>query len=633
MAESYRSFGSYILFKEILKDGMGSIYRAGEFDAGGIRRNVWFRLFDTQEIPKEDVTSSFDQARQIMEHLQAGNVVSGADFIIEDGVPAMAFDYLAGQPLSLLFDKVRNEGFPVAVDNALLIMEKISLGLASGLVVDVGGRPLIHGMLHPSMVFVTNDGEGVVSGFGMAESLLGLLDTPVASEIKPYLAPEVLMNRTPGKRSDVYSLGAILFQLLTGSPLPENPEEREGILDRAEMSYDGDAIPDDIKVLLGRCLSPKMEDRFSSASDFKKELDKLLYGGNYSPTTFNLALFMDRLFRDEIEKTGKERAIEAEVDVEPYLKPEPEPEEEVPAQASGGGKSLYIVIAAALVLLAVGLLFVMNRPPAVPTPTPEEIAVQKAEQEKRIKELAAQIAEERLKEAEEKISSELEQRQKKIEELQKQLAKGQTTTSSAANTKRQAEIQKQLEAEKEQQRQQQEKLRKEKERVLEQSRKEAEARAKKEAAREAAAKAAAKAAAEKEASATKNNTETAPVNTPEESTNQAPTEAASIVKIEENQLIPATEVDSAPATLKEEPVKWPRMSRRSRHKKGMVIVEALVNARGRVESVKILRADDTGGGIPEAVMDAVKKYVFKPGMKNGVKIKTTVTVVKQYNFR
>ena len=62
-------------------------------------------------------------------------------------------------------------------------------------------------------------------------------------------------------------------------------------------AYDDEAVPNDIRALLTKSLSSRPRERFSSASDFKKELDRLLYGGAYSPTTFNLALFMDRLFR------------------------------------------------------------------------------------------------------------------------------------------------------------------------------------------------------------------------------------------------------------------------------------------------------------------------------------------------
>jgi TonB family protein len=84
-------------------------------------------------------------------------------------------------------------------------------------------------------------------------------------------------------------------------------------------------------------------------------------------------------------------------------------------------------------------------------------------------------------------------------------------------------------------------------------------------------------------------------------------------------------VDSYPAVIKEVPVKWPRAAERVRAQ-GAVVVQATVNASGIVEDVKVIETDEAGFGIPEAVMDAVRQYRFKPGMKNGVKIKTYVRV-------
>jgi TonB family protein len=63
-----------------------------------------------------------------------------------------------------------------------------------------------------------------------------------------------------------------------------------------------------------------------------------------------------------------------------------------------------------------------------------------------------------------------------------------------------------------------------------------------------------------------------------------------------------------------------------------VIVQATVDADGLVEDVKVLRADDEEFGIPEAVMDAVMQYRFKPGTKDGVGVKTHATVTKAYRF-
>jgi len=619
MGEGYRAFGQFILFKEIQNDVIGHLFRAGEFDASGIKRTVWFRLFDGAGVPSNEVTDAFKMGRQVGDLLQAANVASGSTYLTENGVPAMAFDHTASQPLGRLFEKVEEEGFPVPVDNALLIMEKLALGLSSGLVLESGGRALAHGFLHPSMVVITNDGECIISGFGIAESLLGLLDDPAAAEkITPYLAPEVILNRTAGKKGDVYSLGAILFQLLTNTTLPADPEARTAAIDQAVMAYDDEPIPDDIKALLTRSLAARPEERFSSAADFKKQLDKLLYGGNYSPTTFNLALFMDRLFRSDIEKDDADRALEAKVDVQPFLKPEPEEElieTEVSSQAAKG-KGLYIGLAAALIVILalIGFMVTRSSGPKAPVLTAEEIAAQRAAQEERIRQLAARLVDEKMQEQEAKIRGELEQSQQRIEDLQKKLQESQKHSSSAVEKKKaQAELQRQIEAEQEKQRQQEVALEQERQQAIAEAKREAEAKAEAELAK-------ADAPAEP------------PVVVPPQPTVAHLKPTAVPVTVTENQFIDPSEAATLPAVIKEETVKWPTAAKRAR-RHGVVIVQATVDASGHVESVKVLRADESGFGIPEAVTDAVKKYIFKPGTKDGVKIKTYATVTKRYAFR
>ncbi len=618
MGEAYRTFGPFILFKEVLKDELGHLYRAGEFDASGIKRTVWLRLFDGAGISSADMAEAFEIGRQAAKLLQAANVASGVSFHIENNVQGMAFNHSASQPLARLFEMVKEEGFPVPVDNALLIMEKLALGLSSALVLESGGQALAHGFLHPGMIVITNDGEGIISGFGVGDSLLGLLDQEdLAETITPYLAPEVILTRTGGKKGDVYSLGAILFQLLTSTPLPSDPEARPAAIDQAEMAYDDEPIPEDIKALLTRALAPRPEGRFSSAADFKKQLDKLLYGGNYSPTTFNLALFMDRLFRADIERDELDTGVESKIDIQPYLQPEPE-EEDVAVVATAEptkSKALYVGLAAALIVIVVLIGFMVSRgsKPAEPVLTAEEIATQRAAQEQKIRELASRLVDEKMQEQEAKIRIELEESQQRIADLQKKLQDSKKKTTTTAEKK---EIQRQIQAEEEKQRQIETEKEKQRQAALAQAQKEAEAQAALELA-----------AAE-------------PEPTPVEVVVVQPTPVPTVVQptappavtVTENQFVDPAETDTLPAIIKEESVKWPQSAKRAR-RRGMVIAQATVDANGHVESVKVLRADEDGFGIPEAVTDAIKKYYFKPGTKDGVKIKTYATVTKRYAFR
>jgi TonB family protein len=628
MDEAYRTFASYLRFKEVLSDPLGHLDRAGEFDAGGVHRAVWLRIFDRPSIPVEDVIAAFDRAQKIAQSVQSASLPSGATYVADDGTPAAVIDYVASQPLTRVFQRVAQEHFPTPVDNALLMTEKIALALSATLTAEIDGERVLHGFLHPGLIFVSNDGEVTVTAFGVAEQLLVLIDeAESADHIHPYLAPEVLQTRAPSPRGDVYSLGAILFQLLTGQALPTQPDDRIQAIGTTQLAYEAETIPEDIKQLLQRTLAPHPEQRFASAADFKQELDRLLYGGAYSPTTFNLALFMDRLFRAEVEAAESELAREMAVDVGPYFAPGDELEA---ASARGPdqqrssrlGQPLWIGLGAvAMTVIAAILWFSIGRGPsattATPTPTAEEIAAQRLEQEARMRELAEGLVAEMMAEKEEEIRQELLDRQAKIDELQRRLTDSERRARggqlSEDDVLRQEELQRQIAAEEEMQRQ----LEVERQQATE------------EAQRQVMAQQTATAAVEAADLATPTLPPPTATMIPTSVPTPPPTEV--VVTVEENSFVDPSEVDTLPVVIKESPVTWPRAALHSqRH--GVVILRATVNARGAVEDLEVLRADHEGFGIPQAVMDAVMKYRFKPATKDGVPVKTHATVTKPYRF-
>ncbi len=104
-----------------------------------------------------------------------------------------------------------------------------------------------------------------------------------------------------------------------------------------------------------------------------------------------------------------------------------------------------------------------------------------------------------------------------------------------------------------------------------------------------------------------------------------------MVVIAPNSFVPPSETDALPVVIKKHAVEWPITAQRSR-RQGVIILQATVNSDGLVDEVKVLRADDEGFGIPEAAMAAARKYRFKPGTKDGVRIKTYATITEPYRF-
>ena len=89
MAEAHRVFASYLQFKEVLSDPLGHLYRAGEFDASGVQRAVWLRVFDRPLIEAAEVIAGFDRAHAIANAVQSTNVAS-VSCLVDDGTPALA---------------------------------------------------------------------------------------------------------------------------------------------------------------------------------------------------------------------------------------------------------------------------------------------------------------------------------------------------------------------------------------------------------------------------------------------------------------------------------------------------------------------------------------------------------------
>lgn len=125
-----------------------------------------------------------------------------------------------------------------------------------------------------------------------------------------YLAPEALSGQPLHPADDIYSLGVLLYELLTGRPLPLSaPDGFATVIDQGIVATEGTAIPEEIRDLLKRSLVPR-EHRIADVGSWHKMLNKLMFDGQYSPTTFNLAFFMHNLFRQDIERESQEIEIE-----------------------------------------------------------------------------------------------------------------------------------------------------------------------------------------------------------------------------------------------------------------------------------------------------------------------------------
>ena len=627
MADAYATFGTFLLLKRRTQDGLGTLWRAGEMEGTGFKRMVWLRRFDQGGMDRTALRAEMAAANQLGQSLRASNVVRNASGGTEGGVPYIAWDYVPAQPLDQLLARTAEEQFPIAIDNALLIVEKLAAALAAAAALEAHGEPLIHGFLVPNLVVVGNDGEAQVAGFGVSRGLRANLDRPAVKKLAaPYLAPEVLTNGRPTGRSDVYSLGAILYHLLTATPLPAEPDERAAALEKPQLALDEGPVPQDVLAILRKTLAVRPEDRYTSAGEFKRELERLLYGGAYSPTTFNLALFMDRLYRNEMEQEDRELERERSLDVAPYYHPSRVEVAEAPAPAAEAPTPnrtfLYAIAGGAVVLLSVIGYLLVSRPPS---------ALVDAEAQKRmLQELVNTQVTLALKEKEEQLRKELEAEKARTEELRQQLDKQKqgAAGSRPVGSDEQQRLQNELAAREAEQKKKEDELA----RVRQQQEAEA-ARGREQQAQLASNPAAPQVVAV--AAIAPPPMPPAP-GVPVSVAIAAPVVGAPVSEVPmaaglgggvvEGDLVDLTEVDMPPQTLVDTKVTLPRDAARA-PLSGYVILRVLVNEKGGVDDVEVLRGfSPPRPGVDEACVNAVKQRRYKPAMKGGQRVKTWLTV-------
>jgi len=581
-----RRFGGYLLTASLGEDALGRVYRAlrTSGDSGFVR----LRILESPELSADALIDAIEENGEIHGFLKNPAIARGVDMDAVDGVPYIAWNESSGRTLSALSGKCRSLSRKVPVEHALLIAEKIATALDHAYNTTIDGDRTLHGLVWPGFIVISDDGEIRLSGFGLAPAVLPAIAKPrLAREVAPYLAPEERASATIGRNSDVFSVGAILFELLIGTPPPPDPL---AVL-KGTGSGAGVPILPEIQSVLKLTLGTP-DSRYKSSGDLRRELGKLLFSGPYSPSTFNLAYFLNDLFRDEIEAETRARKREASLDgagtPPPSRTPSPPAPDSPAPPGPGSGPHLRLeaprrrgpgaLVAGVLAAAAVagGIYVVLRRPSGGADPAaapPREATVRPTPT--------------------------------LLPELQPTPA-GPTTTMSEGEFR--DEVSRRL--------------------ALEVQKLEAQMRPRPTPAPQLPTTLPfTRAAQEPEALPTL--VELAPTSVP----TAPPVEAEHVVPtavplptrvaVREGALVPFEEIDSPPriATIIK-PV-YPRMALKARIG-GIVVLRVLVSEKGAPLEVQVIRG--APGGLDDAAVSAVRRWTFTPATKAGVPVRTWMTV-------
>jgi eukaryotic-like serine/threonine-protein kinase len=289
--------GSYTIERRLGAGGMGEVWRARDERLG---RDVAIKLLlPHPSNAKEGVRTLQDEARAAgtLNHI---NVLTVHDVGDHGGAPYLVTECLEGESL-----RARLGSGALSVDASLDIALQAARGLGAA-----HGHGIVHRDLKPENVFLTWDGRVKILDFGLAtrhdsapqasasqELTAGTTQSLVAGTAG-YMAPEQVRGEVVDRRADIFALGAVLYEMLTGGR-PFSADSTLGTLDAVltrqppDLSDANPGVPPALSDLVHRCLAKAPDDRFASAADVESALDSVIRARNLPPPPSLLA-FMRR---------------------------------------------------------------------------------------------------------------------------------------------------------------------------------------------------------------------------------------------------------------------------------------------------------------------------------------------------
>jgi len=620
----YDQFGPYILFKKLESDSLGDLWRAGRIDNGQLGPTVALRRFTGAN--RAAIVANAEAVAQILPRLTGASFVRNQQTGVIDGVPHLAWDYAVGRSLRFIVDRARGSKDvppnPLPLDQAMVIAERVALSLATMAdLKDSTGARLNHGALIPQFIWISDDGEIRVAGQQLGAGMLDSLSDPkISSEVARYFSPEYRASGQVQKNTDVYSLGAILFLIVTGQEPPDAATASAfGAAVRAAKTTAGAPIPDDIRVILDKSFNIDPSMRYPTMAEMKQAISALAHGGRYSATTFNLAFYLSTLLKKEMEGEAVDREKEGKVNVAPYLEAPKSAQvqetgtvDSAPMFLSAGTqnpKSKMPIVVTAVVVMALlgvaGFLFKDKFMPApavkqaatatkATTPPPPQViettattpttattgSADSAAQKKAFEDAVRQKLQSEMMKLQEDFMAELKQKQSKNAPV----AAPPTTSTTPAPIETPADERAPITAAQ-----------------LDQQRRDA--------ATDTGAPAPVPVPAQPAPTVAKTTT-TAPAAPP------PPVKVA----VREGDVIDAASLDSLPKPLRPiRPIYPPLAARQRIH--ATIIVSALIDESGDVVEVKVLRGDERFG-LNEAAVRALRGAKFSTPLKDGKRVKT-----------
>ncbi|MEE2750624.1 MAG: serine/threonine-protein kinase [Myxococcota bacterium] len=333
------AFGKYYLVDKIAVGGMAEIFKAKSFSHAGFEKLLVIKRILQHHSENEEFVTMFIDEAKISAQLQHPNIVHVYDFGKLHANCYIAMECVEGKDAKRVLKKLSERRKLLPIEFALFIAHEVALALDHAHTkTNIEGQPLgiVHRDMSPANVLVSYAGEVKLADFGIAKADFSGYDTEVGV-LKgkfEYMSPEQARGESVTQSSDLFSLGIILYELLTSRRLFKAKTEIATLekikkLDFKPPSAYNPAVSEELDAIVLKALQQEPGERYQSAHDFQHALHDLLHTDFEPQPKRRLADFLSELFEDEQSaernalQEGSRIALELhEADDEIELQPE-----------------------------------------------------------------------------------------------------------------------------------------------------------------------------------------------------------------------------------------------------------------------------------------------------------------------
>ena len=306
--------GRYTLSKRLAVGGMAEIYLARQAAMAGFEKEVVIKRLRQELADDPRIVEMFLDEAKIGAQLNHPNIVHVYDVDEHDGIPYIAMEYIIGEELNELCRRGISHGRFLPLEHAVELMRQAAAGLGyfhakrssdSGSGGMRANEPLeiVHLDISPSNLLVTQDGFLKVIDFGIARANAAFLNARGRNDVLPgklsYMSPEQAARRAVDHRSDIFSLGIVLYEITVGKRLFRGPAQ-EVVAKLTAGSIEPPTFvrrnfPPALESIVMRTLERHPEDRYQTAYDLADDLESFLRDEKLHSGPVRIARYLDIL--------------------------------------------------------------------------------------------------------------------------------------------------------------------------------------------------------------------------------------------------------------------------------------------------------------------------------------------------